>query len=191
MKKKWMNETSGFDNIADRSKKNTFKKRFWLPYKCRHGFVTSLQFFDETGSCFFILFHFSFVIFLCEQRCEYERKNTPPKINKRNQRQKKNVTNWKWFLFLFYFLVSFILMIFLFIFIWSLRLSALSLHFNAYGKQRCCLNNCFFLPHSNVNAFYLLAWHLSSNRKHRTIFQITWKSFHFIFPFFFVTIHSR
>lgn len=84
-----MNETSGFDNIADRSKKNTFKKRFWLPYKCRHGFVTSLQFFDETGSCFFILFHFSFVIFLCEQRCEYERKNTPPKINKRNQRQKK------------------------------------------------------------------------------------------------------
>lgn len=38
---------------------------------------------------FFILFHFSSVIFLCEQRCEYERKNTPPKINKRNQRQKK------------------------------------------------------------------------------------------------------
>lgn len=132
---------------------------------------------------FFILFHFSSVIFLCEQRCEYERKNTPPKINKRNQRQ-KNVTNWKWFLFLFYFLVSFILMIFFFIFIWSLRLSALSLQFNAYGKQRCCLNNCFFSPHSNVKAFYLLAWHLSSNRKHRTIFQIMWKSFHFIFPFF-------
>lgn len=85
-----MNETSGFDNIADRSKKNTFKKRFWLPYKCRHGFVTSLQFSMKPVQVFFYSFSLqSSVIFLCEQRCEYERKNTPPKINKRNQRQKK------------------------------------------------------------------------------------------------------
>lgn len=108
----WMNETSGVDNIVDRSRKIHLKSLL-ASYKCRHGFVTSFQFscsaffarFLSFRCCYFQSFFSALVsssveiVFRCTAHQE-EKKHTKDKQKefkaqkiKKNWREKKTTRN--------------------------------------------------------------------------------------------------
>lgn len=195
----WLNEWNKWSRQHCWSiKKNTFKNAFGSVQMQTRGFVTSFQF---SCSSLFSLTHYLLAyqldvpLFSFNYKKGKKRNTSKDKQKKWREKEKasKKETNWNRF-----FLWHIPLFLFFYFFVHSFDRSDAFLHrlvsrtLNILPKQNildalslilrpvfcCCCS------HSNVNVFYLLAWHLSSNLKCHGTFQITWKSFHRLLLFF-------